>query len=109
MKHKYYLIYCILAGGYGLGDGLDQLQFPVGITIDNNDDSMYISDQYNSRVMKWLLGVESGIIVTGGNGLGNESNMLNTASQILLGKRDGSLLIFGQVNQRCATLSKKFD
>ncbi|CAF3887555.1 unnamed protein product [Rotaria sp. Silwood1] len=89
-----------VAGGNGLGDDLNQLQFPVSIVIDHGDGSIYISDEYNSRVMKWMPDAKSGIVVAGGNGRGNESNMLNTASQILLDKKDGSLLICDQVNQR---------
>ncbi|CAF1251615.1 unnamed protein product [Rotaria sp. Silwood1] len=89
-----------VAGGNGLGDDLNQLQFPVSIVIDHDDGSIYISDEYNSRVMKWVPGAKSSIVVAGGNGRGNESNMLNTASQILLDKKDGSLLICDQVNQR---------
>ncbi|CAF1016294.1 unnamed protein product [Rotaria sordida] len=89
-----------VAGGNGAGDALNQLQFPVGVVVDHKDDSIYISDEYNSRVMKWIPDAKSGIVVAGGNGRGNESNMLNTATQIFLDKKDGSLLICDQVNKR---------
>ncbi|CAF3662532.1 unnamed protein product [Rotaria sordida] len=89
-----------VAGGNGAGDALNQLQFPVGVVVDHEDDSIYISDEYNSRVMKWIPDAKSGIVVAGGNGRGNESNMLNTATQIFLDKKDESLLICDQVNKR---------
>ena len=50
--------------------------------------------------MKWISGELNGAIIAGGNGRGNESNMLNVATKILLDENDGSLYICDQVNRR---------
>jgi len=38
---------------------------------------MYIAENNNHRVMKWLKGAKKGIIVAGGNGVGSDLNQLN--------------------------------
>ncbi|CAM4835196.1 unnamed protein product, partial [Rotaria magnacalcarata] len=42
----------LVAGGNGQGDGLNQLNWPVYLFVDR-DHSVYVSDNYNHRVMKW--------------------------------------------------------
>ncbi|CAF0863244.1 unnamed protein product [Adineta steineri] len=78
----------IVAGGNGKGDKLNQLNNPTFIFVDE-DQSVYVSDKDNHRVMKWIKdakegrivaggnGKEEGEIVIGGNGKGDQSNQLN--------------------------------
>ncbi len=54
----------LVAGGNGQGNGLNQLDLPTCIFIDN-DLSIYVSDRQNHRVMKWMEGAKEGTIVAG--------------------------------------------
>ena len=66
----------IVAGGNGRGNQLNQLDYPSYIFIDR-EEALYVSDQYNHRVMKWLKGASEGIIAAGGQGQGNSLNQLS--------------------------------
>ena len=65
----------IVAGGNGCGKKLNQLHLPTYIFIDR-EETVYVSDRDNCRVMKWLKGANEGIIVAGGQGEGNSLNQL---------------------------------
>ncbi|CAF1249539.1 unnamed protein product [Adineta steineri] len=56
----------VVAGGNGEGNELNQLNSPGFISVDENQ-SIYISDRDNNRVMKWRKGAKEGIVVAGGN------------------------------------------
>ncbi|CAF1651687.1 unnamed protein product, partial [Adineta ricciae] len=59
----------VVAGGYGPGDKLNQLNSPTDIFIDRQQ-SIYISDSFNHRIVKWTKGAKEGIVVAGGHGNG---------------------------------------
>ncbi|CAF4280373.1 unnamed protein product, partial [Adineta steineri] len=63
----------IVAGGNGKGDQLNQLNNPTCIFVDK-DQSVYVSDSSNDRVMKWRKDAKEGTIVAGGNGQGGNLN-----------------------------------
>ncbi|CAF1218522.1 unnamed protein product [Adineta steineri] len=65
----------IVAGGNGEGNLLNQLNSPGSIFVDE-DQSVYLSDRNNSRVMEWRKDAQEGIIVAGGNGRGGNLNQL---------------------------------
>ncbi|CAF1417026.1 unnamed protein product [Adineta steineri] len=65
----------IVAGGNDKGNQLNQLNKPSFIFVDE-DQSVYVSDTNNHRVMKWRIGAEEGRIVAGGNGDGRNLNQL---------------------------------
>ncbi|CAF0722234.1 unnamed protein product [Adineta steineri] len=54
----------IVAGGYGKGKDLDQLDGPTYLFVDK-DYSVYVSDTNNHRVMKWAKDAKEGILVAG--------------------------------------------
>ena len=54
--------YDIVAGGNGAGTNANQLTAPKGIYVDKND-NVYVIDNYQSRVQKWVKGADSGITV----------------------------------------------
>ena len=60
----------VVAGGNDRGTNLNQLNGPSGIFVDD-DGSIYISEQVNDRIVKWLPGATAGIVVAGGNGKGS--------------------------------------
>ncbi|CAF3537375.1 unnamed protein product [Adineta steineri] len=66
----------VVAGGNGQGDRLDQLSFPTYLSVDR-DQSVYVSDFYNNRVMKWMKDATEGIIVAGHRNKGNDLTQLN--------------------------------
>ncbi|CAF1591469.1 unnamed protein product, partial [Adineta steineri] len=65
----------VVAGGNRRGDYLNLLNFPTSIFVDE-DQSVYISDHENRRVMKWIKDAKEGTIVAGGNGGGDNLNQL---------------------------------
>ncbi|CAM4815094.1 unnamed protein product [Rotaria magnacalcarata] len=73
----------VVAGGNGIGNRNDQLNWPAHLFIDR-DHSLYISDDYNHRVMKWVEGAKEGSVVAGGHGMGNEMNQLRYAKGVLI-------------------------
>ncbi|CAF0986153.1 unnamed protein product [Adineta steineri] len=66
-----------VAGENYTGNQLKQLDYPTFIFVDE-DQSVYVSDQNNHRVMKWRKDAKEGIIVAGGNGEGKNLNQLSS-------------------------------
>ncbi|CAF1543805.1 unnamed protein product [Adineta steineri] len=66
----------VVAGGNGQGDQLNQLNFPIFIFVDK-DQSIYVSDWGNHRVMKWRKDAKQGRVVAGGNGEGRSLNQVS--------------------------------
>ncbi|CAF5177377.1 unnamed protein product, partial [Rotaria sp. Silwood1] len=65
-----------VAGGNGNGSGTNQLSLPLGLYIDD-DQTIYVADWYNHRIVEWKSGATNGKVVAGGNGEGNEAHQLN--------------------------------
>ncbi|CAF1221350.1 unnamed protein product [Adineta steineri] len=66
----------VVAGGNDEGDELNQFNHPNFIFVDE-DQSVYVSDTGNHRVMKWSKGAKEGRIMAGGNGEGGNLNQLS--------------------------------
>jgi sugar lactone lactonase YvrE len=89
----------IVAGdGNRYGDRLDQLSSPSNFFI-NEDHSVYVSDCYNDRVMKWVKGAKEGIIVAGGHGLGKSFRELARPKGIIVDQL-GSIYVADYLNHR---------
>ncbi|CAF1246209.1 unnamed protein product [Adineta steineri] len=73
----------IVAGGNGKGDQLNQFNFPTFIFVDE-DQSVYVSDTSNHRVMKWRKDATEGIVVAGGNGQGENLNQLSSPHGVIV-------------------------
>ncbi|CAF0987132.1 unnamed protein product [Adineta steineri] len=73
----------VVAGGNGKGDRLNQLDYPTFIFVDE-DQSVYVSDRDNHRVMKWRKDAKEGIVVAGGNGQGSNLNQLNGPKGVIV-------------------------
>lgn len=52
----------VVAGGYGAGDRLSQLNQPTHIFVDESQ-TVYVMDSYNNRVMKWMQGAREGTVL----------------------------------------------
>ncbi|CAF1188846.1 unnamed protein product [Adineta steineri] len=77
----------IVADGNGKGNQLNQLNFPSFVFVDE-EQSVYISDRGNARVMKWRKGAKEGIIVAGGNGEGINLNQLSQPLGVIVDDLD---------------------
>ncbi|CAF1457684.1 unnamed protein product [Adineta steineri] len=66
----------VVAGGNGQGNQLNQLSYPTFIFVDE-EQSVYVSDKQNHRVMKWRKDAKQGRIVAGGNREGANLNQLS--------------------------------
>ena len=75
----------LVAGGNGKGNQLNQLHWPTSIFIDD-DYSLYISDCYNHRVMKWIKNAQEGILVAGGHGDGSSLKQLHKPEGVAVDK-----------------------
>ena len=67
-----------VAGGFGKGKALNQIGGCHGLFVHEKSKTIYISDFYNDRVVKWSEGSDQGIIVAG-TGIGGQD-----ASQLLM-------------------------
>jgi hypothetical protein len=65
-----------VAGGHGRGNGLQQLHHPRGLVM-GEDDTVFIADSDNHRIVAWKKGDTEGHIVAGGQGKGNGFDRLN--------------------------------
>ncbi|CAF0893233.1 unnamed protein product [Adineta steineri] len=70
----------VVAGGNGKGN---QLNSPGFIFVDE-DQSVYVSDRQNHRVMKWRKDAKEGRIVAGGNGEGGNLNQLSNPQGVIV-------------------------
>ncbi|CAF0912169.1 unnamed protein product [Adineta steineri] len=73
----------VVAGGNGKGNQLSQLNFPTSIFVDQ-DQSVYVTDMSNHRVMKWTKDAKEGTIVAGGNGRGENLNQLSYPTGVIV-------------------------
>ncbi|CAF1042751.1 unnamed protein product [Rotaria sordida] len=88
-----------VAGGNGQGNETNQLAFPSGLYVDD-DQTIYVADYYNHRIVEWKRGAMNGQVVAGGNGRGNGANQLNEPYDVIVDKGIDSLIISDTWNQR---------
>ncbi|CAF4596734.1 unnamed protein product, partial [Rotaria sp. Silwood2] len=88
-----------VAGGNGQGGAVNQLSQPVGLFIDD-DQTVYVADCSNHRIVAWKCGATNGEVVAGGNGIGNEANKLNHPYDVIVDKERDSLIICDFENKR---------
>ncbi|CAF1367071.1 unnamed protein product [Adineta steineri] len=88
------------AGGNRSGSGLTQLYHPLGICIDDNDRSVYVSDYWNSRILKWMRGAMSGELIVNGTLENTQTNHLNCPGDVIIDKENDSLIICDTGNRQ---------
>ncbi|CAF1338406.1 unnamed protein product [Adineta steineri] len=96
-----------IAGGNGPGSQLNQLYLPQSIYVDDDHQTIYIADCYNHRVVEWKYGKKTGQIVAGGNGNGNQSDQLNDPRDVIVDKKNDSLIISDYGNRRVVRWSRQ--
>ncbi|CAF1043977.1 unnamed protein product [Adineta ricciae] len=119
----------IVSGGNGQGSALNQLSQPARIFVDD-EQSIYVSDVGNHRVMKWRKGASQGTIVAGGNHKGKNLNQLNHPAGLTVdslgriyvadfgnnrivrwceGSKEGEIVISENSKELCCPRSLAFD
>lgn len=88
-----------MAGGHGSGNASNQLCGPYGIYVDF-DQTVYVADTGNHRIVEWKAGVTDGRIVAGGNGKGSGINQLNEPCDVIIDQQSESLIISDRGNDR---------
>ncbi|CAF2639431.1 unnamed protein product [Rotaria sp. Silwood2] len=81
-----------IAGGQGAGNALNQLNKPHGVYVDD-DQTVYIANTNNHRIVAWKPGATSGQVVAGGNRQGNRSNQLNQPTNVMIDREADSFII----------------
>ncbi|CAF1245434.1 unnamed protein product [Rotaria magnacalcarata] len=95
-----------VAGGNGQGGGANQLYYPFGLFIDD-DQTVVIADFENNRIIQWKKGdTTNGQVVAGDNGQGNGLNQLNMPSDVLIVNETDSVIICDWGNQRVVRWSR---
>jgi sugar lactone lactonase YvrE len=87
------------AGGHGQGNGLHQLSRPWGVFI-YDDQTIYVADYDNHRIVEWKSDVNNGQIVAGGKGQGNRNDQLDYPSKVIVDKENDSLIICNRGSRR---------
>ncbi|CAM4841780.1 unnamed protein product [Rotaria magnacalcarata] len=82
-----------VAGGNGQGGGMNQLYHPHGLFIDN-DQTLYIAEWDNHRIVEWKSGAAWGRIIAGGNG------QLKHSGDLIVDKVRDSVFICDYVHKR---------
>ncbi|CAM4985504.1 unnamed protein product [Rotaria socialis] len=95
-----------VAGGNGAGVATNQLYWPWSLSVDD-DQTMFISEHGNSRIMEWKSGATNGQVVTSGTSTINTLNTIDVPSDILIDKETDSLIICDKGNQRVVQWSRR--
>jgi sugar lactone lactonase YvrE len=88
-----------VAAGNGQGNGINQLCNPHGLYVDD-DQTVYVADWSNHRIVEWKWGAMSGQVVAGGNGKGSGAHQLSHPTDVIVDKEKDSLIICDSANKR---------
>ncbi|CAF1486236.1 unnamed protein product [Rotaria sordida] len=88
-----------VAGGNGQGSGTNQLAWSYGFYVDD-DQTIYVADWGNNRIVEWKSGAIDGKVVAGGNGQGNGAHQLNNPIDVIIDKESDNLIINDRWNHR---------
>jgi sugar lactone lactonase YvrE len=93
-----------VAGQTGVcGTGLNQLCYPGSVTKDTNG-NIYIGDSSNNRIMQWMIGSTSGVIIGGSSTYGALPNQLNYPYNLKLDP-SGAVIVTDTYNNRIQKFS----
>jgi sugar lactone lactonase YvrE len=86
-------------GVHGYGNYCNQINDPRGLCIDD-DQTIYVADSGNHRVIAWKYGNTYGQIVAGGISLENHNDRLHWPTNVIVDNQTDSLLICDRSNKR---------
>ncbi|CAF1219948.1 unnamed protein product [Rotaria sp. Silwood1] len=95
-----------VAGGNGRGNETNQLSWPWSLYVDD-DQTIYVADYYNHRIVEWKSGATNGTVVAGGNGYGNGAHQLNRPVDVIIDKDSDSLIVSDYGNDRVVRWSRR--
>ena len=95
-----------IAGGNRQGTGLNQLSYPSGIDVDDNQ-TIYVVDRRNHRIVEWKRDATNGQIVAGGNGQGKRNDQLDNPVNVIIEHENDSLIIADRGNKRVVRWSRR--
>ena len=90
---------CTIAGGNGRGARINQLSNPWGLWI-TDDQTVYVADYGNARIIEKQRNTNNGQIVAGGNGKGNDVHQLNTPIDIIMDETNDYFIISDYGNKQ---------
>ncbi|CAF5109536.1 unnamed protein product, partial [Rotaria sp. Silwood1] len=93
-----------VAGGNGRGSETNQLNRPLGLYVDD-DQTIYVADCWNHRIVEWKSGATNGKVVAGGNG----THQLNGPVDVIIDKESDSLIISDEGNNRVVRWPRRND
>ena len=96
-----------VAGGNGRGNAVNQLNGPVGLDIDDDNQSIVIADWWNDCIVEWKMEEENGKVIAGGQGQGNRLDQLYYPIDVLIDKETNSLFISDRENRRVLRWSRR--
>ncbi|CAF3042897.1 unnamed protein product [Rotaria sp. Silwood2] len=88
-----------VAGENRQGNGINQLYNPWGLYVDD-DQTVYVADRLNHRIVEWKWGATSGQVVAGGNGQGSGAHQLSYPQDVIVDKERDTLIICDCSNAR---------
>ncbi len=88
-----------VAGGNGKGYEINQLSNPSGLYVDD-DQTVYVADEWNHRIVEWKSDATSGEVVAGENGNGSRAHQLSYPTDLIVDKERDSLIICDHSNNR---------
>ncbi|CAF4920257.1 unnamed protein product, partial [Rotaria sp. Silwood1] len=88
-----------VAGGNEEGSEPNQLDHPCGLYV-YDDQTIYVADCWNHRIVEWKPGATNGKVVAGGNAEGNGAHQLNYPFDVIIDKESDSLMISDGANNR---------
>jgi DNA-binding beta-propeller fold protein YncE len=74
------------------------LSYPWGVVVDQLG-TIYVADDGNGRIMRWVKGATQGSVIVGGNGEGWQSNQLKVPFGLSF-DRQGNLYVVDAGNNR---------
>ena len=87
-----------VAGGNECGNAINQLNFPYGLDIDDENQSIVIADWGNHRIIEWKMGASNGKVIAGDRRRGNRLDQLNDPTDVLIDKETNSVFIADRDN-----------
>ncbi|CAF4024810.1 unnamed protein product [Rotaria sp. Silwood1] len=87
-----------VAGGYWSSSETDQLSYPWGLYVDD-DQTVYVADGCNWRIVEWKSGAKRGQVVAGGKGDGHGTHQLSCPKDVIVDRERDSLIICDRQNE----------
>jgi sugar lactone lactonase YvrE len=95
-----------VAGGNGYGNRLNQFYDPSGLYVDD-DQTVYVANRGNHRILAWKSGAMKGQVVAGGNGQGSGAHQLSHPHDVIVDRETDSLIICDSSNDRVVRWSRR--